>query len=113
MEAFGEGEDLGERADGENLHAEKREDHAEDHGVNVEHHMGSNLARARQQPEDQKQTERHERRARQQKKPIRRIEQHEAEVAPAVAKAAQMRRGAAVLRPQRDGSFGYMRSYLR
>ena len=39
-----------ERPDRENLHSQQREDHAENHGVNVEYHVRRNLLRSWQQP---------------------------------------------------------------
>src|ERR1700746_790021 len=63
-------ENLRERPDGKNLHSQQRENHAKNHGVNVQSDARRNLARSGQQPEDQEQACRQQRAARQQKKPI-------------------------------------------
>ena len=66
VKAFGIAEYFCECPDRKNLTAQKREDNAENHGVNVESHMGGNLARSRQQPKHEEQSNQHERGARQQ-----------------------------------------------
>src|SRR5205807_8688484 len=84
-------ENLRERPDGKNLYSQQRENHAENHGVDVQNDASRNLARSGQQPEDKEQAGRQQRSARQQKDPIRRIQQHEPQVPPAVPKTAQVR----------------------
>src|SRR5579864_1727462 len=49
----------------------------------------------------------------QEKQPIGRIKQHEPKVPPAIREAAEMRRPAALVRPQDDWNLGYARPDLR
>ena len=102
-----------ERPDRENLYSQQREDHSENHGVNVQHHVGRNLAWSPQQPKHECEPGKHQRAARQQEKPVRRVQQHEPQAAPAVAKTAEMRRAPALVRPQNDGDLCHAGPDLR
>ena len=71
-----------------------------------------NGARSWQQPEHDEQTKDDERRTRQKKKPVRRVKQHKAQMGPAIAETAKMRRAAALVGPERDGNFRDARAKL-
>src|SRR6516162_7161241 len=76
-------ENLRKGTDRKNLHSEQREDHTENHSVNVQRDARRNLSRPGQQPEYEKQPRRQKHSTRQQKEPIRCVEQHEPQVPPA------------------------------
>src|SRR5579883_2648017 len=106
-------EKLCESANGNDLRAEKSEDDAKDHCVDVEDDARSHMAGTWKEPEHQEKAKQEKEAARQQEELIRGIHQHEAQAAPAVAETAQMGRTPALVGPQDDGYLRDSRANLR
>src|SRR5215472_681852 len=113
VKTLGVTEDLRKGTDRKNLHSEQREDHTENHSVNVQRDPRRNLSGPGQQPEYEKQSHRQKRSTREQKKPIRCVEQHEPQVPPAVSETSKVWGASPLVRPKGDGNLGDARPKLR
>src|SRR5271170_7725305 len=99
IESLGVRENLREQSDRQNLHAEQGKENPEEHRVNVKTDP-ANPMRSRQQPNHERQSHGDERSAGDEKQPIGSEEQHEPQVAPAVAKTAQVWGPSALVGPK-------------
>src|SRR5262249_3424598 len=91
---------------------EQSENYAEDHGVNIEGDSRCDHPRSGIQPANQKKAEHNQKSSWQQKEPVGRVKQHESHMTPAVTKAAEVRRAAALVGPQGDRDFRNFRAKL-